>query len=122
MNARIPIKDRIHPIWRYDVTHPVYMRAFTAMESRPDYDEIERLWQAIVERHVFMQAEYNPQYDEQRLYETDLSELAEESSIDDECTLSHLRTLQSAGLLQSVTFFQEFNSVSIVISIHARAA
>ena len=106
------------PIWHINVEHSVYDHACKAMETRPDYPEIERLWAAIDERFKFMRYDYVPEVDEDQLYEMDLSELSQEAGIDDESTISHLLTLRGAGMIKAAVFYQEFNSVSVVIAPH----
>lgn len=117
--------SRRAPVWKYDVEHQVYDNACKAMETRPDYPQIERLWSALDERFTFMKHEYDPgdyaqgtDGDDDLLHEIDLSVLADEAGIDEEETLSHLRTLQGAGCILALSCYQEYKSVSVLIAPH----
>ncbi len=105
-------------VWRFDVEDPVYDHACAAMESRPDFDQIERLWAAINERYIFMRYDYDPEKDEDLLYEMDLTELAEEADITSNQALSHLTTMQGAGIIAAVCTYQEYNTVTVVVAPH----
>lgn len=119
MNVSRPHKSRRMPVWAIDIEHSVYDHACTAMESRPDYPEIERLWASLDERFKFMRYDFIPDVDDDdELFEMDLSELAGESGIDDQAAISHLQTLQGAGVIRAAVFYQEFNSVSVVVAPH----
>lgn len=118
MNVSHAPKKRRNTFWDFDVTHAVYDNACAAMETRPDYPEIERLWVALDERFKFMKYDFNPDVDDDAMYQMDLSELADEASIADEACKSHLETMQGAGLIRAAVFYQDFNSVSVVIAPH----
>lgn len=105
-------------IWKYDIENPVYDHACNAMQTRPDYPQIERLWSALDVRFKAQKYDYDPVVDEDPMYQIDLSELSMEADIDDEETFSHLHTMWGAGLLRGVITDQEYNQVSVKIAPH----
>lgn len=117
MNAPTNSRKKLS-IWKFDITNPVYDHACAAMETRPDYPEIERLWEALDERFKSRRYEYDPSVDDDPLYEIDIAELSEEAQISDEACLSHLRTLWGAGMIRALATYEDIRSVSVLISPH----
>ena len=118
MNVTNAPESRRDHIWLFDIEDPVYDIACAAMESRPDFHQIEKLWSTINDRFLFMRYDYDPDKHDNLLYQMDMTELAGEAEITDNQALSHLRTMHGAGLIRSLVVYQEYNSVSVVVSPH----